>query len=67
MYWTLNSIYIQFEHQCSKSSNVSVEHVQLLSGDEVNTFLARITVPTCNSCVSTLVLYMGIYRGTVMC
>ena len=31
-YWTLNSIYMQFEYQYSKSSNVSVEHVQLLSG-----------------------------------
>ena len=32
MYWTLDSIYMQFEYQYSKSSNVSVEHVQLLSG-----------------------------------
>ena len=32
MYWTLNSIYMQFEHQYSKSSNVSVEHVQLPRG-----------------------------------
>ena len=32
MYWTLNSIYMQFEYQYSKSSNVSVEHVQLLKG-----------------------------------
>ena len=32
MYWTLNSIHMQFEYQYSKSSNVSVEHVQLLSG-----------------------------------
>ena len=31
MYWTLNSIYID-EYQYSKSSNVSVEHVQLLRG-----------------------------------
>ena len=30
MYWTLNSIYMQFEYQCPKSSNVSVEHVQLM-------------------------------------
>ena len=30
MYWTLNSIYMQFEYQYPKSSNVSVEHVQLL-------------------------------------
>ena len=29
MYWTLNSIYMQFEYQYSKSSNVSVDHVQL--------------------------------------
>ena len=32
MYWTLNSIYMQFEYQYPKSSNVSVEHVQLLRG-----------------------------------
>ena len=32
IYWTLNSIYIQFEYQYSKSINVSVEHVQLLRG-----------------------------------
>ena len=32
MYWTLNSIYNQFEYQYSKLSNVSVEHVQLLRG-----------------------------------
>ena len=32
MYWTLNSIYMQFEYQYSKSSNVSVEHVQVLRG-----------------------------------
>ena len=32
MYWTLKSIYIQFECQYSKSSNVSVEHMQLLRG-----------------------------------
>ena len=30
MYWALNNIYMQFEYQYSKSSNVSVEHVQLL-------------------------------------
>ena len=32
MYWTLNtgSIYMQFEYQYSKSSNVSIEHVQVL-------------------------------------
>ena len=30
MHWTLNSIYIQFEYQYPKSSNVSVEYVQLL-------------------------------------
>ena len=32
MYWTLNSIYMQFEYQYSMSSNVSVEHVQVLRG-----------------------------------
>ena len=32
MYWTLNSIYMQFEYQYPKSSNVSVKHVQLLRG-----------------------------------
>ena len=32
MYWTLNIIYMQFEYQYPKSSNVSVEHVQLLKG-----------------------------------
>ena len=30
VYWTLNSIYMQFEYQYSKSRNVSVEHVQVL-------------------------------------
>ena len=32
MYWTLNSIYMQFEYQYPKLSNVSVEYVQLLRG-----------------------------------
>ena len=32
MYWTLNNIYVQFEYQYSKSSNVFVEHVQVLRG-----------------------------------
>ena len=32
MYWTLNSIYMQFEYKYPKSNNVSVEHVQLLRG-----------------------------------
>ena len=32
MYWTLISIYMQFEYQNPKSSNISVEHVQLLRG-----------------------------------
>ena len=32
MYWTLNSIYMQFEYQYPKLSNVSLEHVQLLRG-----------------------------------
>ena len=30
MYWTLNSIYMQFECQYPKSSCVSVEHMQLV-------------------------------------
>ena len=32
VYWTLNSIYMQFEYQYPKLSTVSVEHVQLLRG-----------------------------------
>ena len=32
MYWTLNRIYMQFEYQYPKLSNVSVENVQLLKG-----------------------------------
>ena len=32
MYWTLNRIYMQFECQYPKSSDVSVEHVQLPRG-----------------------------------
>ena len=32
MYWTLNSIYVQFEYQCPKKSNVSVEHLWVLRG-----------------------------------
>ena len=32
IYWTLNSIYTQFEYQYSKTGNVSVEHVQVLRG-----------------------------------
>ena len=40
MYWTLNSIYMQFEYQYSESSNVSVEHVQLLRGI-LRSFVAR--------------------------
>ena len=32
MYRTLNSVYMQFECQYPKSSNVSVEHVQLSRG-----------------------------------
>ena len=32
MYWTLNSINMQFEYQHPKSNNVSVEHMQLLRG-----------------------------------
>ena len=49
MYWTLNSIYMQFEYQYPKSSNASVEHVQLLRGmfgffeprDVLRSFVAR--------------------------
>ena len=33
MYWTLNSIYMQFEYQYFNLSNVSVEHVQVLRGE----------------------------------
>ena len=32
IYWTLNSIYMQFEYQYSKTGNVSIEHVQVLRG-----------------------------------
>ena len=32
MYWTLNSIYMQFEYQYPKSSNVSVDYGQLPKG-----------------------------------
>ena len=32
IYWTLNSIYMQFEYKYSKTSSVSVEHVQVLRG-----------------------------------
>ena len=32
MHWTLNIIYVQFECQCPKWSNVSVEPLQVLSG-----------------------------------
>ena len=32
IYWTLNSIYMQFEYQYPESSNVSVEQVQLSRG-----------------------------------
>ena len=32
MYWTLNSIYMQFEYQYFNLSNVFVEHVQILRG-----------------------------------
>ena len=40
MYWTLNSIYMQFEYQYPKSSNVSVDHVQLPS-EMLRSFVAR--------------------------
>ena len=33
MYWTLNSIYMQFEYQHSKSSNVSVRACPVVEGD----------------------------------
>ena len=32
MYWTLNSIYMQFEYRFPRSSYVSVEHMQLSRG-----------------------------------
>ena len=32
IYWTLNSVYMQFEWQYPKSSTVSVEHVKLSRG-----------------------------------
>ena len=40
MYWTLNSIYMQFEYQYPKSSNVSVDHVQL-PREVLRSFVAR--------------------------
>ena len=40
MYWTLNSIYMQFEYQYPELSNVSVEHVQLLR-EMFRSFVAR--------------------------
>ena len=40
MYWTLNSIYMQFEYQYPKSSNVSVDHVQL-PREMLRSFVAR--------------------------
>ena len=40
MYWTLNSIDMQFEYQYPKSSNVSVEHVRLLR-EMIRSFAAR--------------------------
>ena len=33
MYWTLNSIYMQFEYQYPKSSNVSVRACAVIEGD----------------------------------
>ena len=33
MYWTLNSIYMQFEYQYPKSSNVSVKACAVIEGD----------------------------------
>ena len=40
MHWTLNSIYMQFEYQYLKSSNVSVDHVQLPT-EMLRSFVAR--------------------------
>ena len=40
MYWTLNSIYMQFEYQYPESSNVSVDHVQL-PREMLRSFVAR--------------------------
>ena len=40
MCWTLNSIYMQFEYQYPKSSNVSVDHVQL-PREILRSFLAK--------------------------
>ena len=33
MYWTLSSIYMQFEYQYSKSNNVSVRACAVIEGD----------------------------------
>ena len=33
MYWTLNSIYMQFEYQYPKSSNVSVRACAVIEGN----------------------------------
>ena len=49
IYWTLNRIYMQFEYQYSKTSNVSIEHVQVLRGmfgfceprEKLRSFVAR--------------------------
>ena len=40
MYWTLNSIYMQFEYQYPKSSNDSVGHIQL-PREMLRSFVAR--------------------------
>ena len=40
MYWTLNSIYMQFECQYPKSRNISVDHVQL-PREMLRSFVAR--------------------------
>ena len=40
MYWTLNSIYMQFEYRYPRSNNVSVDHVQL-PREMLRSFVAR--------------------------
>ena len=40
MYWTLNSIYMQFEYRFPRSNNVSVDHVQL-PREMLRSFVAR--------------------------
>ena len=40
MYWTLNSIYMQFEYRYPRSNNVSLDHVQL-PREMLRSFVAR--------------------------